>query len=132
MNLIGVDIVEVQRIERLVQDWNSRFLNRIYSEEELIYCNGRFDRLAGRLAAKEAVLKALGSSSTGISWKEIQILNRPRGSPVISLSGKAKERSVLLAMDHLVVSISHTDDIAIAFVMGSTNENCYRPTDEDN
>lgn len=132
MNLIGVDIVEVQRIERLVQDWNSRFLNRIYSEEELIYCNGRSDRLAGRLAAKEAVLKALGSSSTGISWKEIQILNRPRSAPVISLSGKAKEKSIILAMDHLVVSISHTDDIAIAFVMGSTNENCYRPTDEDN
>lgn len=124
MNLIGVDIVDVQRIERLVQDWSSKFLNRIYSEEELIYCNGRSDRLAGRLAAKEAVLKALGSSSTGISWKEIRIVNRPRSSPLISLLGKAKERSILLAMNSLVVSISHTDNIAIAFVMGSTNENC--------
>ena len=120
MNLIGVDIVELKRIEQLVKRWGSKFLNRIYSQEELSYCKSRYDRLAGRLAAKEATLKALGSSSAGISWKDIQVINRPRSSPIINLSGKARELSTALGIDQLTVSISHTDETAIAFVMGTT------------
>ena len=119
MNLIGVDIVEVKRIEQLVKKWESRFLNRIFSHEELVYCKTRYDRLAGRLAVKEATLKALGSSSAGISWKDIQVINRPRRSPTIYLSGKAREYSDNLGIDQWAVSISHTDQTAIAFVMGS-------------
>ena len=119
MNLIGVDIVEVKRIEQLVKKWESRFLNRIFSHAELLYCKTRYDRLAGRLAVKEATLKALGSSSAGISWKDIQVINRPRRSPTIYLSGKAREYSDNLGIDQWAVSISHTDQTAIAFVMGS-------------
>ena len=68
---------------------------------------------------KEATLKALGSSSAGISWKDIQVINRPRRSPTIYLSGKAREYSDNLGIDQGAVSISHTDQTAIAFVMGS-------------
>ena len=103
-----------------MKKWGLKFLNRIYSQEELLYCKSKYDRLAGRLAAKEATLKALGSSSSGVSWKDIQVINHSQSAPMIFLSGKAKELSDSLGVQHLVVSISHTDETAIAFVMGST------------
>ena len=74
MASVGVDIVEIRRIEAAVNRSSGRFLRRVYTETELKTCHGRFPSLASRFAAKEAVMKVLGSGGAGIAWREIEIL----------------------------------------------------------
>ncbi|MBA7691845.1 NAD-dependent protein deacylase sirtuin-5 [subsurface metagenome] len=79
MNSIGVDIVEIDRIELAIERWGKRFLNRIYTEAELKICESRVSSLAGRFAGKEAVMKVLGTGAKGVNWREIEILADARG-----------------------------------------------------
>lgn len=115
---IGVDIIEIQRIEQAVLKWKNSFLNRIYTEAELEDCHNETSSLVARFAAKEGVMKALGTGNKGIGWKEIEILSNADGMPRIQLHGQAYERSEELGVTEFSVTLSHSEEYAIAFVIG--------------
>jgi len=118
MLAIGVDIIEIERIRQAKERWGERFLGRIYTEGERLYCKGHPSRLATRFAAKEAVMKALGTGRRGAGWRDIEVV-RERGSPPsIRLHGRALQRAQALGISELALSLSHSRDYAIAFVVG--------------
>jgi holo-[acyl-carrier protein] synthase len=119
MQYVGVDIIEISRIEGLIKRWGKTFLQRVFTPSELELYNNA-SSLAVRFAAKEAVLKALGACDKGISWQEIEILAELNGKPSINLIGKAKLHTVELAINKFNVSLSHSKEYAVAFVIGET------------
>lgn len=114
----GVDLVEVERIQRSVERFGARFLDRVFTEQEQAYCAGRPDRLAARFAVKEAVGKALGTGIGDVSWKDIEIVNDPQGKPSLTLHSAAAALAVELAFTQWTISISHTETHAIGMVVG--------------
>jgi len=118
---IGVDIVDISRVERLIARYDIRFLSRVFTENESRYAMGSAnaaERLAGRFAVKEAVLKALGTGkSGGILWQDIETLPGPAGKPVVRLHGQAVRRAKWKGCGSIHVSISHDGGKAIAFVI---------------
>jgi len=120
MHCIGVDIIEIARIQRAIRRWGESFLQRVYTEPELKLCYKKPSRLAGRFAGKEAVMKALGTGVEGISWREIEILAEPSGKPLVRLYGKAQAQADGLGLDKLAISLSDSKEHAIAFVVGET------------
>ncbi|OGO16666.1 MAG: holo-[acyl-carrier-protein] synthase [Chloroflexi bacterium RBG_16_48_7] len=114
---IGVDIIEIGRIGEAVSNWNGHFLDRVYSKTELAQCEKRLPSLAARFAAKEAVIKALGSGFIESGWKDIEILSRQDGSPYIKLHGNVLEKANLLGLRDFSVSLSHCKDYAIAMLV---------------
>lgn len=113
----GVDAVEIPRIRRAVERWGQRFLDRVYTPSEQTYCRDRAERLAGRFAAKEAVSKALGTGIRHLSWRDIEVLPDRRGRPTVYLHGRAAGRAHAMGATWLSVSITHTDLLAMAFVV---------------
>jgi len=120
MHYIGIDIIEIARIERAIARWRKTFLQRVYTDLELRLCRQKTSSLAARFAGKEAVIKALGTSSKGISWREIEILSAPGGKPLVHLYGKAQNQAKSLRLDKLAISLSHSKEYAIALVVGET------------
>ena len=118
----GVDIIEIGRIQGVLERWGQRFLHRIYTEEEIAYCRGRAQNLAARFAAKEATMKALGTGVRGVSWKDIEVVRAKSGAPSIILHGRASLRAEKLGVTELALSISHSREYAVAFVVGSIPE----------
>ncbi len=114
---VGVDIIEVKRIARAVERWGPRFLRHVYTEAEVARCRGRVPELAVRFAGKEAISKALGTGLKGISWTEMEILSDRRGKPTVTLYGKALARAEALGLGEWAISLSHSDDQALAFVV---------------
>ena len=115
---LGVDIIELDRIESALKRWGEKFLARVYTHGERDFSRGRIPQLAGRFAAKEAVMKALGTGRFGLNWNEIEVV-RPRGrAPTIQLHGRALSVSQRLGFQQLSLSLSHSRDYAIAFVVG--------------
>ena len=113
----GIDIIEIYRIRDVVNKYGDRFLNRIYTTEELDYCRGRAPQLASRFAAKEAVMKALGTGVRGVGWKDIEVVRQPSGAPGIELYGRAEARAKRLGVTEIALSISHSQEYAVAFVV---------------
>jgi holo-[acyl-carrier protein] synthase len=95
-----------------------RFLIRVYTAGEAKHCRGRVAELAVRFAAKEAVMKALGTGVRGIAWREIEILPNRRGNPLVLLHGNARRRGETLGLSTIDVSMSHSRDYAVASVVG--------------
>lgn len=120
MRYIGVDIIEVARIEKAVACWGERFLQRVYTDSELELCCNNSSSLAVRFAGKEAVIKALGGLSPGFSWREIEILSDPRGKPLVHLHGNTQTKAEGLGLDGFAISLSDCEEYAIAFVVGET------------
>jgi holo-[acyl-carrier protein] synthase len=121
MLVCGVDIVEVSRIEGVLERHGQRFLDRIYSPLEVAVSRGRSGELAARFAAKEAVSKALGVGifgSDGLSWRDVEVLPDRRGRPLVYLYGRALARARELEISELAVSLSHDGGLAIAMVVG--------------
>jgi holo-[acyl-carrier protein] synthase len=118
MQYIGVDIIEIARIEKAIKRWGESFLRRLYTDSELRLCRKRPSSMAARFAGKEAVMKALGTGARGVSWREIEILAEPSGKPVVHLHGKAQERARYLGLDRIAISLSDSKEYAIAFVVG--------------
>ena len=116
----GVDAAEIPRIRAALDRWGQRFLDRVYTPSEQLYCRGKAERLAGRFAAKEAVSKALGTGIRRLSWRAIEVLPNRRGRPTVYLHGRAARRARDMGATWLSVSITHTDDLAIAFVIAQT------------
>lgn len=119
---VGVDIVEIGRISQTLERFGERFLARVYTPAEVAYCRGRVPELAARFAAKEAISKALGTGLVGVGWSEMEVLADRRGKPVVTLHGRALARAEALGLRAWAVSLSHTDDQAIALVVASDAE----------
>jgi holo-[acyl-carrier protein] synthase len=123
----GIDIVETQRIKRLIDDHGTHFLDRVFTPAEQRYCDANkkrtLEHYAGRFAAKEAVLKVLGTGwRGGIAWTDVEIVKDPSGQPQIILTGEcariAKERGI----SRWHVSISHIETHATASAIGMRGE----------
>ena len=113
----GVDIIEISRIARTLERYGDRFLRRIYTPGELEYCRGRPSKLASRFAAKEATMKALGTGVRAVGWKDIEVTRAPSGAPGILLHGRAKARAERIGVLEISVSMSDSQDNAVAFVV---------------
>ena len=114
----GVDAVEIHRIARALERHGDRFLKRVFTPQEIAYCRGRVPELAARFAAKEAISKALGTGMRGVYWREMEIVPDPRGKPRVRLHGNAERRARELGIREMAVSLTHSNDLAIATVVG--------------
>jgi len=121
---IGVDVVETARIESSIERFGDHFLQRVFTESELAYCNTmKFParHLAARFAAKEAVSKAFGTGIGGsMGWKEIEVLRKPTGEPFIQLNGAARQHADQLKVTEVFVSLSHSDNYSVANAVVTT------------
>jgi holo-[acyl-carrier protein] synthase len=115
---VGVDVIEIERVRAVLRRHPERFLRRVYTPGEVKHCRGRVSELAARFAAKEAVMKALGTGVRGIGWREIEILPNRRGNPLVLLHGKARARGETIGLATIDVSLSHSRDYAVASVVG--------------
>jgi len=116
----GVDLIEIERIQTAIDRHGSRFLARVYTARELVYCQGRVESLAGRFAAKEAVAKALGTGiwRHGVGWTDIEVLrDLQSGAPQLQLHNAAATCASTLGLHEWSVSLSHDRARAIAFVV---------------
>jgi holo-[acyl-carrier protein] synthase len=115
---IGTDIVECLRIGRMIEEHGELFLNRVYTAGEIRYCQARkrsIEHFAGRWAAKEAILKCLGSGwRKGLSWTDIEIRNEPEGQPKVYLCAAARDTAEGLRIGDILLSISHCRAYATA------------------
>jgi len=118
---IGVDIVDIARIQGLLDRYGERFLTRVYTEAETAYAMSganKAERLAGRFAVKEAVMKALGTGkSLGILWRDVETVRGRLGKPEVHLHGQAVTRAKSRGGDAVHVSITHDGGKAVAFVI---------------
>ena len=115
----GVDIIELERVERMLADHPERFVERTFTSGELGHADargvGRLEALAGRFAAKEAVMKALGTGwRQGVAFREIEILQHPSGEPYVVLHGRTAEVARERGIARIWVSISHIASVAMA------------------
>lgn len=110
----GIDLLEIERIRNVLSQHGERFLARVYTPAEVVLCAGRAEALAGRLAAKEAVSKALGCGIGKVGWKEIEILADEEKAPKLYLHGAAAQKAQQLGLADWSVSISHSRDYAVA------------------
>jgi holo-[acyl-carrier protein] synthase len=117
----GVDIAEVPRVAAAIKRFGDRFLRRIFTENEIRYCESkanRVERYAARFAAKEAALKAIGTGwRRGVAWRDVEVTREPGGRPTMTFHGKAAEFAGKLGMKRAHVSLSHTAEHAIAQVI---------------
>ena len=120
MRCVGVDIVEIARLEKAIARHGENFLKRIYTDSELKLYRNKLPSLAARFAAKEAVVKALGKLARDISLKEIEILSGPGGQPIVNLYGKTQQQAKGMGLGKLAITISHSKEYAVAFVSGDT------------
>lgn len=119
---VGVDLVEVARVQAIIADKGARVFERLLTGAERVYCESRPDpatHVAVRLAAKEAVYKALQGSEAarGIGWREIEVTRAPDGRPDVTLSGVAATRARELGVVRVLLSLSHTHLAAVAVVV---------------
>jgi holo-[acyl-carrier protein] synthase len=117
----GIDIVECLRIAQMIERHGELFITRVYTDHEIEYCSARkaaTQHYSGRWAAKEAVLKALGTGwRRGISWRDIEIRNDRKGAPTVQLRGGARDVMAAARIARLHVSISHCRNFAVAYVV---------------
>ena len=117
MHAVGVDIIEIIRIAQTLGRWGDRFLSRTYTQGELAYCKKRPPQLASRFAAKEAMMKALGTGRHGVNWRDIEVVRRKGGPPTIVLHNRALKVAAQLGVRHIAVSLSHSREYAVASVI---------------
>ncbi len=115
--ITGIDIVDINRIESLIQRWGDRFLHRCLTKSELMDCRGRMESIAARIAAKEACAKALGTGFTGFGWQDIEVVIGSGGSPGLRLNRSAKIKSERNRWFSSCLSISHQAGVAVAVVV---------------
>ncbi len=117
---VGTDIIEVQRIKRLIEK-NNRFRDRVFTKKEIAYCEKKKNKAhsyAARFAAKEAFFKALGTGwRKGVTFKDVEVRNQPSGKPELVLYGKSKEIAERNQIENIQVSLSHVGDSALSVVI---------------
>ena len=118
---MGIDVAEVKRIRAVIEGQGERFLRRVYTPEDAAYCEqfkNRYERYAGRFAAKEAAMKALGTGwSRGVRWVDVEVVRQRGGRPTMALKGEARKIAESLGVNNIVLSITHTAEQAIAHVI---------------
>ena len=119
---LGIDLVEIARVERMLADKGERVLERLFTPDEVTYAMARVRpamHLAARLAAKEAAFKALAGSDDArlIGWREVEVVARDGHAPTLVLTGRADLRARELGIQHLWLSLTHTDATAAATVV---------------
>jgi holo-[acyl-carrier protein] synthase len=118
---IGTDITEVLRIAQMIERHGELFITRVYTTHEIQYCQSRkmsTQHYAGRWAAKEAVLKALGTGwRKGISWRDVEVRNEPGGKPTVAFRGGARDVVEQLGITEMLLSISHCNSHATAYAL---------------
>jgi holo-[acyl-carrier protein] synthase len=123
---IGTDIIECPRIGKMIEQHGELFLRRVYTEREIRYCQARkhaIEHFAGRWAAKEAILKAIGTGwSRGIAWTDLEVRNAPGGQPKVHVCGGAKEAALERGIGDIMVSISHCRTYATAYALAIAPE----------
>ena len=118
---IGIDIVEISRLKRLIRRWGKPFLKKVFTDREIAYAKARRfpeQHLAARFAAKEAMFKALGEVETDfVGWKNIEIVNNAYGKPEVRWHAEADRSRKKRGIQTAVVSLSHTENYAVAAAM---------------
>jgi holo-[acyl-carrier protein] synthase len=118
---IGTDIIECPRIGRMIEQHGELFLRRVYTEREIRYCQARkhaIEHFAGRWAAKEAILKAIGTGwSRGIAWTDLEIRHGSHGQPRVLVCGGAKEAALQRGIANILITISHCRTYATAYAI---------------
>jgi holo-[acyl-carrier protein] synthase len=118
---LGVDIAEIDRMAAAIERHGEHFLRRVFTPDEIAYCERHRDnaeRYAGRFAAKEATMKALGTGwRRGVRWLDIEVVRNPGGKPSVALRGVAKEFGAQLGVKNIVLSITHSGNLALAQVI---------------
>lgn len=119
---LGTDIVEIVRIGQMVERHGEHFINRVFTDDEIAYCQRRkhsYQHFAGRWAAKEAVMKALGTGFVkGIHWRDIEVVPNKAGKPSIELRGGARDLAEQMGITEMMITISHCRAYATATVIG--------------
>ncbi|HUQ95084.1 MAG TPA: holo-[acyl-carrier-protein] synthase [Bryobacteraceae bacterium] len=117
----GIDLAEVARIREAIERHGQRFIERIYTTREIAYVErkaNRFERYAARFAAKEAGMKAIGTGwKRGVRWQDFEVMNLPGGKPTLLLHGMAAEVAATLGVKHVSLSLTHTAEHGMAFVI---------------
>jgi holo-[acyl-carrier protein] synthase len=117
----GIDIAEPERVRAAVERYGQRFLKRVFTEQEIAYCErkrNKFERYAARFAAKEAAFKALGVGwRRGIRWVDVEVANLPSGQPTLKLAGRAQEFAERLGVRRVSLSLTHTEQFTLAQVI---------------
>jgi len=125
----GIDLVDFPRIEEMIERHGDRFVDRVFTAAEQEYANAHrnsVEKYAGRFAAKEAVLKLVGTGWRGrIAWTDVEVVNSPSGQPEVRLSGEVKGIAEKLGIRQISISITHTANFAIAsaVALAQSNEN---------
>ncbi|MHC4104647.1 MAG: holo-ACP synthase [Planctomycetota bacterium] len=125
----GIDLVDCPRIEAMIERHGKRFIQRIFTVAEQAYAEAnknRIEKLAGRFAAKEAVLKLMGTGWRGkIAWTDVEVINNSSGQPEVTLGGEVEKIAGKLGIKHISISITHTANFAIAsaVALARSNEN---------
>jgi holo-[acyl-carrier protein] synthase len=118
---MGIDVEEVERIQGAMERQGERFLRRIFTEKEKVYCEqfrDKYERYAGRFAVKEAAMKALGTGwSRGVRWVDIEVSRLRGGPPTLELKGEARKIADRLGVKNIAISITHTPTQAMAQVI---------------
>jgi holo-[acyl-carrier protein] synthase len=122
----GIDLVDCPRIEEMLNRHGQRFVDRIFTASEQNYAQSNknpVEKFAGRFAAKEAILKLMGTGWRGkIAWTDIEVVNNNSGQPEVTLSGEVKKIADKLGIEHISVSITHTANFAIASAVALTKK----------
>lgn len=122
----GIDLVDCPRIEAMIERHGERFVQRIFTAAEQAYAEANkneIEKLAGRFAAKEAILKLMGTGWRGkIAWTDIEIINNSSGQPEVTLDGEVRKIADKLGIKHISVSITHTANFAIASAVALTRK----------
>jgi holo-[acyl-carrier protein] synthase len=118
---IGIDLAEVSRIREAIERHGQRFIQRIYTEKEIAYVErkaNKYERYAGRFAAKEAGMKAIGTGwKRGVRWRDFEVTNLPSGRPTLQLHGEAAKFAEQLGVRNIALSITHTAAEGMAIVI---------------
>lgn len=118
---VGTDLMEIARVERSIERYGQRFLQRVFTPAEIAYCmrkKGFAESFAARFAAKEAAAKALGTGiSHGVSWREFEVQREFSGKPTLVLSGRAAELAETLGVERISLSLTHSREMAMAVVV---------------
>jgi holo-[acyl-carrier protein] synthase len=118
---LGIDITEINRIEAAIARHGRPFLERIFTPSEIAYCERHrhhAERFAGRFAAKEAAMKALGTGwRCGVRWVDIEVVREPSGKPTLKLSGASREIADRLGVQSIALTITHSGNTALALVV---------------
>ena len=117
----GLDVAEIDRIEAAIKRHGASFIERVFTAAEAAYCQryaSPYERYAGRFAAKEAAMKALGTGwSRGVRWRDVEVVREPSGKPTVELRGASREIADGLGVKHIVLTITHSGNLAIAQVI---------------